>query len=199
MTTDILNIAKPVTHLPPPIGTHWTVAQYEQLPTDGLRYEIVEGELHMAPAPVPEHQTISGYVTYFLMQHIQLAGYGCIFAAPIDVELGFDTVVQPDLVVILATGAAVITQRRIVGPPDLVIEITSPSTASYDRREKRDAYAAAGIREYWIVDPASKTVELLMLEGTIYRAEAAYMGQAVIPSMVLPAWDVATARLFGPA
>jgi Uma2 family endonuclease len=197
MTTDILTIARPVTHLPPPIGTHWTVATYEQLPTDGLRYEIVEGALHMAPAPVPEHQTISGYVTYFLMQHVQLSGYGRIFAAPIDVELGFNTIVQPDLVVVLNTSAAAITQRRIVGPPDLVIEITSPSTASYDRREKRDAYAAAGIREYWIVDPASRTVELLLLEGTVYRAEAAYMGQAVIPSAVLPEWNVATERLFG--
>jgi Uma2 family endonuclease len=197
MTTDILKIARPVTHLPPPIGTHWSVATYEQLPNDGVRYEIVEGELHMAPAPVPEHQSTSGYVLYFLMQQIQLGGYGRVFSAPIDVELAFDTIVQPDIVVVLNNSAAAITAHRIVGPPNLVVEITSPSTTSYDRREKRDAYAMAGIPEYWIVDPASQSVELLVLDGATYRADAVYRGQAVIPSTVLPNWDVSTQSFFG--
>ncbi|MGQ9926478.1 MAG: Uma2 family endonuclease [Chloroflexaceae bacterium] len=75
------------------------------------------------------------------MQHIQLAGHGQVFTAPIEVEPGPTTVVQPDLIVILRGGAATITAQRIVGPPDLVVEVVSPGMASYDRREKRDLYA----------------------------------------------------------
>jgi len=100
-------------------------------------------------------------------------------------------------VVILNGGAATITTQRIVGPPDLVVEVVSPGTASYDRREKRDLYAAAGIREYWIADPGHRAVELLTLVGGAYRAEHVYRGQAVIPSQVIPGWNVATDLLFG--
>ncbi|MCU0490905.1 MAG: Uma2 family endonuclease [Chloroflexaceae bacterium] len=197
MTTDILPVAGLATHLAPPAGGRWHVADYEQLPEDGLRYEIVDGELHMAPAPNTGHQTSSGLMFYYIMQKVQLAGLGRVFSAPFDVELGPDTVVQPDIVVVLHNSAASITEQRIVGPPDLVVEITSPSTASYDRREKHDAYAAAGVREYWIADPASRTIELFILDGASYRLDHVYRGQAVLPSSVLPAWDVVTERLFG--
>jgi len=197
MSTDILPIAGPATHLPPPPGGRWTVADYERLPDDGQRYELINGDLRMAPAPTPDHQNASGLIFYYLMQHIQLAGHGRVFSAPIDVELGPNTVVQPDLIVILRGGAATITTQRIVGPPDLVVEVVSPGTASYDRREKRDLYAAAGVREYWIADPGYRVVELLTLAGSLYRAEHVYRGQALIPSTVIPAWNVPTERLFG--
>jgi Uma2 family endonuclease len=173
------------------------VADYERLPDDGQRYELIDGDLHMAPAPNPEHQTASGLIFYHLMQCVQLAGHGRVFTAPLDVELSPVTIVQPDIVVILNGGAATITTQRIVGPPDLVVEVVSPGTASYDRREKRDLYAAAGIREYWIADPGHRAVELLTLVGGAYRAEHVYRGQAVIPSQVIPGWNVATDLLFG--
>jgi Uncharacterized protein conserved in cyanobacteria len=173
------------------------VADYERLPDDGQRYELIDGDLHMAPAPNPEHQTASGLIFYHLMQCVQLAGHGRVFTAPLDVELSPVTIVQPDIVVILNGGAATITTQRIVGPPDLVVEVVSPGTASYDRREKRDLYAAAGIREYWIADPGHRAVELLTLVGGTYRAEHVYRGRAVIPSQVIPGWNVATDLLFG--
>lgn len=197
MSIDILPVAGPPANLAPPAGGRWTVAEYEQLPADGLRYEVVKGDLRMTPAPGTGHQTIAVRMVYFFYARIEATGLGRVFTAPIDVELGFDTIVQPDLVVLLRDGAAQITERRIVGPPDLIVEIASPSTASYDRREKRDAYAAAGVREYWIADPASRTVELLTLAGDRYRAEHVYRGQAAIPSTVIAGWDVATDQLFG--
>ncbi len=197
MSTDILPVVGPVTHLTPPASGRWSVAEYAQLPDDGPRYELMHGELRMAPAPNIGHQSTSGLIFYHLLTQVQLTGKGRVFAAPLDVELSVETLVQPDLVVVLNDGAASITERRIVGPPDLVVEVASPSTASYDRREKRDAYAAAGVREYWIVDPASRTVELLTLEGAAYHAAHVYRGQAVLPSTVIAPWDVATDRLFG--
>ncbi|MDZ4719994.1 MAG: Uma2 family endonuclease [Roseiflexaceae bacterium] len=197
MTTDILPVAGPVTHLVPPIDGHWTIADYECLPNDGVRYELVHGELRIAPALGTDHQTASGYIFYFLMQQIQLAGHGRVFHAPIDLELGPDTIVQPDIVVVLNQSSAVITSQRIIGSPNLVIEIASPSTASYDRREKRDLYATGGVPEYWIVDPASRTIELLLLAGNVYRSEHIYRGKAIVPTAIIAGWNVATERLFG--
>jgi len=197
MSTDILPIAGPATHLPPPPGGRWTVADYERLPDDGQRYELINGDLRMAPAPTPDHQAASLRLAHYLFTYVESAGHGRVFSAPIDVELGPTTVVQPDLIVILRGGAATITTQRIVGPPDLVVEVVSPGTASYDRREKRDLYAAAGVREYWIADPGYRVVELLTLAGNLYRAEHVYRGQAIIPSTVIPAWNVPTERLFG--
>ncbi|MFQ3663813.1 MAG: Uma2 family endonuclease [Chloroflexaceae bacterium] len=197
MTTDILPIAGPATHLPPPPGGRWTVADYERLPDDGQRYELINGDLRMAPAPTPDHQATSLRLAHYLFTCIETAGHGRVFTAPIDVELGPTTVVQPDLIVILRGGAATITAQRIVGPPDLVVEVVSPGTASYDRREKRDLYAAAGVREYWIADPGHRVVELLTLAGKLYHAEHVYRGQAVIPSTIIPNWNVPTERLFG--
>lgn len=197
MTVDVLPVAGSVLHLPPPPGGRWTVAEYERLPDDGQRYELIDGVLRMAPALAPDHQSVSGLIFYYLMQYVQIAGHGRVFTAPIDVELSTTTVVQPDVAALLHGGAATITPQRIVGPPDLVVEVASPGTASYDRREKRDLYAAAGVREYWIADPGYRTVELLTLDGAIYRAEYVYRGQAVIPSIVVPGWNVATDALFG--
>jgi Uma2 family endonuclease len=151
----------------------------------------------MTPAPNLAHQSVRGLMSYHLLQIVQLSGLGRVFAAPVDVELGPATIVQPDIVVVLHGGAAMLSEQRIIGSPDLIIEITSPSTASYDRREKRDLYASVGVREYWIADPASRSVELLSLDGTRYRAEHVYRGHAVLPSVVVSGWNVATGALFG--
>ncbi|WP_322487366.1 Uma2 family endonuclease [Chloroflexus sp.] len=120
-----------------------------------------------------------------------------MFTAPIDVELDATTVIQPDVVVMLHGGKAQITGQRIIGLPDLIVEVVSPGTASYDQREKRDHYAAAGVREDWIADPGHRVVELLSLEGSDYRAEHVYRGKAIIPSIVLPEWQTPTELLFG--
>jgi Uma2 family endonuclease len=197
MSTDTLPVAGPPQHLPPPPGERWTIADYERLPDDGLRYELLEGELRITPASGTFQQTVSGALFFHLFQRVQRLNQGRGFTAPVDVELGPATIVQPDLVVIRLDGAATITPQRIVGPPDLVAEIVSPGTASYDRREKRDLYAAAGMREYWIVDPGSRTVELLILDGALYRAEHVYGGRVVLPSSVIGAWSVTTEQLFG--
>lgn len=196
MTIDILPVVGPAPHLPPPPGGRWSIADYERLPDDGQRYELLDGELRMTPAPGTTHQAISLRIAHHLYTLLEMSGTGRVFAAPIDVELGPATIVQPDIVVVLPDGRATITEQRIIGPPDLVVEIVSPGTASYDRREKRDSYGLAGVREYWIVDPASRTVELLTLDGTAYRSEHVYRGKAVLPSMVITGWDVATEQLF---
>ena len=111
-------------------------------------------------------------------------------------ELAPDVVVQPDVLVVLNANLDVITPSRIVGAPDLVIEIASPSTAAYDRRAKQDAYARGGVPEYWVADPATRTVEVTALEQGTYRVVGVYQNQALLPSKVLPDLPVRVAQFF---
>jgi Uncharacterized protein conserved in cyanobacteria len=189
MTTSVpLDILPVVTVAAPLIGPpqgRWTYADYAALPDDGNRYEIIAGVLYMTPAPGTGHQSISARVVTFLVTHVEFAGLGRVFAAPVDVELAPDTVVQPDIVVVLSANLHRITPSRIIGAPDLVVEILSPGTAGYDRREKQDAYARAGVGEYWIVDPGAQTVELLTLDQGRYRSHGVFRGQARLPSSAI--------------
>jgi Uma2 family endonuclease len=189
MTTSVpLDVLPVVTAAAPLVGPpqgRWTYADYAALPDDGNRYEIIAGVLYMTPAPGTGHQSISARVVTFLVTHVEFAGLGRVFAAPVDVELAPDTVVQPDIVVVLSANLHRITPSRIIGAPDLVVEILSPGTAGYDRREKQDAYARAGVGEYWIVDPGAQTVELLTLEQGGYRSHGVFRGQARLPSSVV--------------
>lgn len=105
----------------------------------------------------------------------------------------------PDLVFLRMSNLGILTAKRIVGVPDLVIEIASPGTASYDRREKQDAYAHSGISEYWRIDPAHRTVEVLVLQDSgVYRPLALVTGKQTIPSMQIPGLTFATEDIFMP-
>jgi Uma2 family endonuclease len=125
-----------------------------------------------------------------------LRGLGRVYAAPFDVRLPGGQVVQPDVVVILAEHADRITSAGIVGAPDLVVEIASPGTATYDRDTKLHAYERAGVPEYWIADAAAQTIELLVLEGATYRSLGVFRGAATLPSRVLPNFPIAVAAFF---
>ena len=182
---DVLPVVTAAAPLVGPPQGRWTYADYAALPDDGNRYEIIAGVLYTTPAPGAGHQSVSARLVTFLVTHVEFAGLGRVFAAPVDVELAPDTVVQPDIVVILSANLDRITPSRIIGAPDLVVEILSPGTAGYDRREKQDAYARAGVGEYWIVDPGAQTVELLTLEQGGYRSHGVFRGQARLPSSVV--------------
>lgn len=195
MTTDILPVIAPA-HIAGPAQGRWTYADYAALADDGQRYEIIDGVLYMAPAPNIDHQRILVRLLRRLAEYLEQAGLGEVLVAPVDVELAPSKVVQPDLLVVLHTGQAILTESRIVGPPDLIVEVASPSTASYDRREKWNAYAEAGVAEYWIVDPSGQTIEVLVLEQGAYQSLNVFRGQALLPSRVLPGLSLTVAQLF---
>jgi Uma2 family endonuclease len=133
----------------------------------------------------------------YLGTHVQFGGAGRVFAAPCDVELPLTSVVvQPDLIVVLNAHLAIITAGRIVGTPDLVVEILSPGTAGHDRREKQDAYARAGVPEYWLAGPFSHTVEVLFLKDDSYQLAGVFAGAVTLPSGVLPDSPVRVEQFF---
>lgn len=136
----------------------WNRSRWEQLPEDGNRYEVVDGVLYMSTAPRYFHQWIARQILFELHRQIEAAGLGAVIMAPIGVFMPGCDPVQPDLVVMAASGAAVLRDGRIEGPPALLVEVQSPSSIGYDDRTKRQAYARAGVPEYWIARPATRDV-----------------------------------------
>ena len=136
---------------------------YAAIPPDGKRYELLEGELYVTPAPSPLHQRVSKRLQRQLEAYFEGRSLGEVFNAPIDVILTPHDVFQPDLVVV--TESSQISQRGIEGAPLLVVEVLSSSTRVQDRSAKARRYAQLGIHHYWLVDPEIPRIEC-------YRAES---------------------------
>ena len=104
---------------------------------------------------------------------------------------------QPDVLVMLNANLHKVAKKYVAGGPDLVIEIASPSTATYDRLNKFEAYEQAGVSEYWIVHPQEKTLEVLVLEEGNYQSLGLFQGKDTFPSRVVPGiGDVAVEQFF---
>lgn len=195
-TIEELSVVTPADWMPGPEQGSWTYDDYATLPDDGQHYEIVNGVLVMTPAPTPEHQDIVLEIASYLRTYIKLAGLGRVFMGPLDVDLGPKNVFQPDIMVILNEHLDRVQAKKIVGAPDLVVEVASYSTAAFDRIIKYEKYAQAGIAEYWLVKPTSRTVEVLTLANGEYRSLGIFRGEQILPSRIVPNLPVAVERFF---
>lgn len=199
MTTSVepLPMVVRADHIPGPRQGEWTYEAYAAIPDDGHRYEVIDGVLYMTPAPNMAHQAaVVGFTTHLTI-NVQYAGLGRVYASPVDVLLPFrSNPVQPDIVVVLNANLGIISGKNITGAPDLVVEVLSPGTAGYDRREKQDAYARAGVKEYWVADPYAQTIEVLILEGDSYRSAGVFADESLLPSLVLPDFPVRVEQFF---
>ena len=139
----------------------FTVADYMTTPED-RRYQLLDGDLILAPAPTIRHQRILRRLAVLLDELAVENGLGEVFLAPCDVVLSNYDVFQPDILFVSNERRGLITEANIQGAPDLVVEILSAATEHYDRGYKRTLYARHGVREYWLVDPATETVEVLV-------------------------------------
>lgn len=129
---------------------------------DGLRYELVDGRLElMSPGPNTLHQLVSFEMSYLIADTCS-SDY-LIMTAPLDVILSLEEVRQPDLILIHRSRLHILSKRGVEGPPDLVVEILSPSTLKRDKIDKAQKYAFYGIKEYWIVDPENGVLEQYLI------------------------------------
>jgi Uma2 family endonuclease len=152
---------------------------YCAIPPDGKRYELIDGTVHVTPAPSPLHQRVSKRLQRLLEAYFEAPGQGGeVFDAPIDVILTPHDVVQPDLVVV--TNPALVSARGIEGPPHLVVEVLSPTTTAYDRTTKAQRYAALGIPHYWLVDPETRSVECFRRHEAAYQLVGAFGPDATL-------------------
>ena len=185
-TAENLSAVVPADWVTGPQQGQWTYKDYAAIPEDGSRYEVVNGVLYMSPSPNVWHQSIVGEIFAYLRDYVRGSRLGRVFMGPLDVELSYGHVVQPDVFVVLNKHFDRITKLRIIGAPDLVVEIASPSTARHDLHAKLDAYASAGVPEYWVVNPDAQTVELLVLESGAYSSLGVFSGRTILPSQVVP-------------
>ena len=196
LTIEELSVVTPADWVPGPPQGSWTYDDYAALPEDEHRYEIVNGVLVMAPAPSPDHQEIVLEIASYLRTHVKLAGLGRVFPAPIDVDLGPKNVFQPDVVVVLNAHLDRVAAKKIVGAPDLVVEVVSPGSGVMDRIAKYAVYARAGIPEYWIVNPLRQTIEVSVLEDGEYHSPGVFQRQDLLPSRVVPGLPVRVGQFF---
>jgi len=173
-----------------------TFEEFRQFPVDGKRYELVRGEVHVTPSPATRHQFIVQNLALSLGLHVVKDNLGEVLTAPLDVRLSEDTAFQPDLIFVSNSRAGIILENWIEGAPDLVVEVSSPSTATYDRATKLPLYAEFGVSEYWLVDSQVKTVEVLKLEGKKYFVDATLAGEQVLTSNLFPGWQLPLHDLF---
>ncbi len=146
-----------------------TYEDYVNMPDDGNRYEIINGELLMVPAPSTAHQMVNANIAYELRTVVKKQNLGKVLYAPVDVKFSEENVVQPDIIFISRENEQIITQMNISGAPDMIIEILSPSTAYTDLIRKKELYEKFGVKEYWIVDPLKERVEVFFNENLQFR------------------------------
>ena len=144
----------------------WTYAEFARLPSDGKRYEVIAGELYVTPAPRPVHQEIVAKLLEGLRRHAESHALGWVLPGPIDVLFAEGDYLEPDLVFLRKERKGILSDRGLEGPPDLVVEVTSPSTGERDRRLKRDRYLHYGVPEYWVVDTSTERVEVYRADGS---------------------------------
>ncbi len=139
------------------------------MPEDGNRYEIINGELVVTPAPIAKHQRVLLRLTRLLDRFLLEGEAGELFIAPLDIVLGPNDVVEPDLLVIASEQGRVRgTENSFVGPPILVVEIISPSSQRTDLVKKMALYARSGVPEYWTVDPQRQEFTIRVLTSGAY-------------------------------
>jgi Uma2 family endonuclease len=185
-------VASPVTRRPPPL----TYDEYRVLPEDGKRYELMEGDLFVSPAPSTRHQTVSRRLQFALMQALEVPGLAQVFNAPCDVIFEPTSVVQPDLVIVGAARAHIITARAIEGVPDVLVEILSPGGTDRDEHLKRRLYERHGVPEYWVVEPQHGFVTQWRMDGGSYGLRARLDRASTLEHPDFPTVQIALATVF---
>ena len=173
-----------------------TWADYLKTPCDGKRHELFDGELVVSPVPSFAHQFAVGQVAFQLYDWEKARGNGLAILGPLAVRLSSDTVMEPDAMWIAAGRVDEIVADYIYGAPDLVVEVVSPCTAELDRTRKSSLYARYGVREYWLLDPESESVEIRKLEGDSFVMHGSGRGDAELSSSLDDALRIVPSRFF---
>jgi Uma2 family endonuclease len=120
---------------------------------------------------------------------------GEVLPAPIDVVLDRENVVQPDLLYVSTANTGLLERRGIMGAPDLVVEIISPTSLRRDRYDKRELYARFGVKEHWLADVANRSIETLSLQKSGYQLFSCATAEGKIRPEILPGFELDLASL----
>lgn len=178
-----------------PRTAQFTAEDRHAFPSDGRRWEVLEGALVVSPAPSVRHQRISSELVTRLLTHLRHEGL--VLHAPVDVVLGAGTVCQPDVVFVSAGRRSIVEEDAIVGAPDLVIEILSPSTRRTDLVLKAKLYLQAGVAAYWVVDPDLDRLEAFARVGDVWSSPVVATSPEVFEPAAFPGLALPLREVFG--
>lgn len=173
-----------------------TAGDYRQLPETGPRYQLIEGDLYMAPAPNRYHQDISANIEFLLGKYLERHKIGRLYHAPFDVCFDPFNVHQPDIVFISKDRLNILTEAGAEGAPDFIVEILSAKTAVLDKKHKRKVFARTGVKELWLVDPDTKLVHVYFLQQDAERPTATYAENDTFSSPHFPGLKIKGATIF---
>lgn len=176
--------------------TKMTYDQYCLLPEDRNQYELFDGELVMTPSPNVRHQRVIARLCSQLLIYVEAHSLGSLIVAPIDTIFDPYTVLQPDILFVSQERIPVVVKERIEGAPDLAVEVLSPSTIEKDRHRKLAVYSQFGVREYWIVDPETQTIERYGREGYELRLTRTFSSGEAVESSLFPGLSFPVASVF---
>lgn len=174
----------------------YTYEDYLKL-NDDKQYELIGGELVLVPAPKTNHQLVKANLVWYITTYVRNNNLGIVMDAPTDVVLSETDKPQPDILFIAANRLEIITENNVKGAPNLVIEILSPSTGNYDRVKKSKMYYTHGVKEYWIVDPEIKVIEVFTSGEKNWNLVEAYDKDGVLLSPLLPGLQIDLKDIFG--
>ena len=175
-----------------PITRH----EYAMIPVGAPNYQLIEGDLVMAPSPSSFHQDILANLLVIFRAYLREHPIGKIYVAPLDTYLSDINVYQPDLLFILKENLSIIEEHGIEGAPDLAIEILSKSSSKYDLGPKRSVYARTGVDELWTIDPAKRTLALYRLAENPDTPIATYKARQKFTSTLLPGLTIDLVDVF---
>ena len=180
--------------------TKITYAEYRQFEADdSYWYELLNGRLVKKSSPSPQHQRLVRDLLISLHAFVSKKNMGEVLTAPLDVFLNEYNAPQPDLMFISVENKHLISKDGIMGPPDAVFEIISPSSIVRDRVEKKELYEQNGIKEYWIIDQANQAVEIYVLgkNKRFLLHDSGTQGQGIVHSKVIKDFSIDIQTLFG--
>jgi len=174
-----------------------TATQFFELGEDppGIRLELVDGEIEMSPSPVPRHSHVEKILGTILVNHTTEHDLGVIFG-DVDTVFGEHDVRRPDLIYFAKDRLHLVGEKAMEGPPDLCVEILSPSSVETDRRRKFGEYESGGVAHYWIVDPMARTIEGYRLEQGRYQHTGRAEGEQHVSLPPFDALSIPLARLW---
>ena len=177
---------------------HWAEEDYLALDTNRL-IEFTEGRLEFLPVPTPFHQLILEFLHSRLKAFVEARSLGKVLFAPLRIRVARQKIRQPDIMYFRR--GRLRDKHRPPDGADLVVEILSPGVKNRNRdlRTKRKEYAAAGIAEYWIVDPDKRTITVLSLDGQAYRQHGKFRAGQKATSMLLKGFEVGVSEVFAAA
>ncbi len=165
-------------------------------PASSGNYQLIDGEIIYMTSPSSKHQRVVRLLTKFFEFYLDKNNSGELFFAPMDVVLEDSETYQPDLLFILNERKNIIEDNKITAAPDLVIEVLSVSNAYYDLVTKKKVYESSCVKEYWIVDPLEKTIQIHKLENQKFLIHQTLETKGKVNSALLPDLEIDIEKIF---